>query len=349
MTRPAAVTWRCGAFSGRVAPRTAVFTLLTLAVLVAVSGLALYSGHYPLTVAEMSAILFQRADETADIVIWYHRLPRLLVGIGAGAAFGVSGALIQDMLRNPLASPDVVGFSAGAATGALFTVMLTGSSFWVLPGAMAGGVLSAALVLLLAWNKGLSSARLVLIGLALSLFLMALVDIMMARLDLLTAADIMKWLVGAFPSPEWSDVALIFGALITLGPFALWQGFALKRMALGDDIATALGLNVSRVRLKILFLSVGLTACAVSVAGPLPFVAFAANPIARRLSAASGACNGSPLLGAAAVGACLTVMADLVCRSLPIGADLPTGIFTAMIGAPLLVWQLTLEIRKGAL
>ncbi|WP_332304832.1 FecCD family ABC transporter permease [Rhizobium sp. GR12] len=315
----------------------------------AVSGLALYFGNYPLTAAEISAILFQRANETPDIVIWYHRLPRLLVGIGAGAAFGISGALIQDMLRNPLASPDIIGFSSGAATGALFTVMLTGSSFWVLPGAMVGGVLSAALVLLLAWNKGLSSARLVLTGMALSLFLMALVDIMMAQLDLLTAADIMKWLVGAFSSPEWNDVALIFGALITLGPFALWQGFALKRLALGDDIATGLGLNVSTVRFKILFLSVGLTACAVSVAGPLPFVAFAANPIARRLSSVLSGRDGSQILGAAAVGACLTVVADLVCRSLPIGADLPTGVFTAMIGAPLLVWRLTHEIRKGVI
>jgi iron complex transport system permease protein len=349
MRRPTAVTWRCFAFSGRVNPQTLAFTVLTLAILMAVSGLALYLGNYPLTTAEISTILFQQGDETPDIVIWYHRLPRLLVGIGAGAAFGVSGALIQDMLRNPLASPDIVGFSSGAASGALFTVMLTGSSFWVLPGAMVGGVLSAALVLALAWNKGLSSARLVLTGLALSLFLMALVDIMMAQLDLLTAADIMKWLVGAFPSPEWGDAVLIFGALIILGPFALWQGFALKSLALGDDIATGLGLNVSTTRLKILFLSVGLTACAVGVAGPLPFVAFAANPIARRLSAASGAGNGSPLLGAAAVGACLTVLADLVCRSLPIGADLPIGVFTAMIGAPLLMWQLTLEIRKGVI
>ncbi|MFJ1312170.1 FecCD family ABC transporter permease [Agrobacterium sp. P15N1-A] len=349
MTRTIVVTWRCGPFSGRIDPRTLVFAVLMLAILITMSGFVLYSGNYPLSIAEISTILVQPKDDTPDIVIWYHRLPRLLVGIGAGAAFGLAGALMQDMLRNPLASPDVTGFGAGAACGALCSIMLTASSFWVLPGAIAGGVLSAALVLLLAWKNGLSPARLVLTGLALSLFLMALVDIMMARLDLLTAADAMKWLVGTFSSPEWSDVVLISCALASLGPAALWQGFALKRLALGDDIAAGLGFNVPTVRLWILFLAVGLTACAVGVAGPLPFVAFAANPIARRLSAGFGAGNGSPLLGAAAVGACLTVMADLVCRSLPIGADLPTGVFTTMIGAPLLLWQLTREIRKGVI
>lgn len=299
-------------------------------------------GAYPLSFPQIKAAVFGGSDDIHRMVVIDHRLPRILTAIGAGAAFGLAGSMFQTMLRNPLASPDVIGFSAGASCGALLAMILTGGS--VLFGALAGGLVTAVAVTALAWKDGLHPYRLILVGIGASLTLMAGADLLMSRLDTLSATEMSKWLVGTLNARSWQDVHLIWSGLVVLMPLVLWLQFPLTRMAMSDEIVTGLGLALSPLRLTVTAAAVALVALGVSVAGPLPFVAFVSGPIARQLLR-----GGRPgLMQSALVGSVVTLLADMAARSVPV-VQLPAGVFTAIIGAPVLMWLLLAQFRKGTL
>ncbi|MEM8664586.1 MAG: iron chelate uptake ABC transporter family permease subunit [Pseudomonadota bacterium] len=301
--------------------------------------LSLATGPYP---APVLGTLLGQGDALEEMIIVDHRLPRILSAAGAGLAFGVAGAMIQSLLRNPLASPDVIGFGTGAAFCGLAALILTGGA--ILPGALSGGLVTAALVLALAWRGGLDPFRVVLIGIGANIALTAAIDLMISRLDILAAQDAARWLTGSLASRDWVDVALVAGGLALLLPVSLWLAFPLSRLSFDDDITRGLGLAISPLRLAVMVTGVALVAVAVCVAGPLPFVAFVAGPIARRLVGA-----GQPaLIEAGLVGALIVVSADFVTRVMP-GVHLPAGVFTGLIGAPALLWLLTVQLRAGKL
>ncbi|MBV1897441.1 MAG: iron chelate uptake ABC transporter family permease subunit [Rhodobacteraceae bacterium] len=317
---------------------SAVLSLLMLSLLM----LSVSMGYYPLSLTRIIAAIGDHASEVEQMIVMDHRLPRILSAVGAGAAFGLAGAMFQTMLRNPLASPDVIGFNAGAAFGALAAIVMTGAN--ILPGALIGGLLTAAAVTALAWHNGLHPYRLILVGIGASLTLVAGADLLMSRLDSMTASEMAKWLIGTLNSRDWGDVRLIWGGLALMLPLCLWLQFPLSRLAMDDDISTSLGLALSPLRLTITTTGVALVALAVSVAGPLPFVAFVSGPIARRIVG-----GGKPaLLASAMIGALVTLLADTLARSVPI-VQLPAGVFTALIGAPVLMWLLLVQFRKGTL
>ncbi|KIC42133.1 enterobactin ABC transporter permease [Ruegeria sp. ANG-R] len=323
--------------------RRAIVAGSALAILLAITlTVSVKLGAFPLSWSQIIATFARRADDVQQMIVLDHRLPRILTAIGAGAAFGLAGAMFQTMLRNPLATPDVIGFSAGASCGALLAMILTGG--FILPGALAGGLVTAAAVTALAWHNGLQPYRLILIGIGASLTLSAGADLLMTKIDALTAAEMAKWLIGTLNTRDWSDVRLVWLGLTFLFPLALWLQFPLSRMAMSDDITTGLGLPLSPLRLLVTACAVALVALGVSVAGPLPFVAFVSGPIARRIVR-----GGSPaMLPAATVGALVTLLADMAARSFPI-VQLPAGVCTAMIGAPVLMWLLLVQFRKGTL
>ena len=338
------MTWtlRLSFLSLQISRRAAFTGAALLALLLAAAGLALHMGSYPLSAAQLLGVLRGQGTAIQQMILLDHRLPRILTALGAGAAFGLSGAMFQTMMRNPLASPDVIGFNAGASCGALAAMILTGGM--VLPGAIAGALLSAAAVTLLAWKDGLPPYRLILTGIGASLALTAAADLLISRMDAQTAADMAKWLIGTLNARDWSDAGLVWGGLALLAPAVLWLHFPLARLGMADDIATGLGLALSPLRLAVTAAGILLAALAVSTAGPLPFAAFAAGPIARRLIP-----NGKPvLLGAAAAGALMTLLADTASRIIPM-IQLPAGVFTALIGAPVLIWLLLAQFRKGTL
>lgn len=324
-------------------PRRGVIAGAFLAVLlVLVFLLSLQLGSYRLSLPQIWFALIGGGSDIQQMIVVDHRLPRILTAIGAGAAFGLAGAMFQTMLRNPLASPDVIGFNAGASCGALTAIALTGGM--VLPGAMAGGIVAAMAITALAWKNGLHPYRLILVGIGASLTLTAGADVLMSRLDSQTAADMAKWLVGSLNTRRWSDVGLVMGGLVMLLPLALWLQFPLARLAMDDDITIGLGLRLMPLRVLVTVTGVALVALGVSVAGPLPFVAFVSGPIARRLIH-----SGKPaLLAAAVIGALVTMLADMAARSIPM-VQLPAGVFTALIGAPVLMWLLIVQFRKGTL
>lgn len=321
-------------------PLFAGAALLCLVVLGA--GAALLNGSYPIKSSGVWLALTDRADAISAMIVLDQRLPRILTAIGAGAALGLAGAMFQTMLRNPLAAPDIIGFTAGANAGALLAVLLTGGM--ILTGALAGGAATAVAVVALAWRDGLDTHRLILVGIGVSLSLGATADLLLSYTDENTAADMARWLTGTLHARSLKEAALVWGGLAVLAPFIVWLGFPLARMALSDDTAAGLGLALALLRLAVTTLAVCLVALAVSVAGPLPFVAFVAGPIARRLTG-----GGAPaLLAAALTGAAVTLGADLAARSIPM-VRLPAGVFTAMVGAPVLVWLLWVQARKGRL
>lgn len=325
--------------------------ILALALLALGLGCALAAlnlGSYPVGLSDLPTAMRGELGSIPEMVLLDNRLPRVLVALGAGAALGLSGAIFQSMLRNPLASPDVIGFNAGASCGAVLAVLIYGSARMVLPWALGGGLLTAALVLLLAWDRrpggGLDPYRLILIGIGASLTLGATGDLLMSMTDENRAADMAQWLTGTLNARSLQDAALIWGGLGLLAPAILWLQFPLSRLTLSDDMAQSFGLPLPLLRLSLTTLGVLLAALAVSVAGPLPFVAFVAGPVARRLLG-----TGAPvLLAAALIGACVTLGADTAARLLPV-IQLPAGVFTALFGAPVLMGLLIAQARKGKL
>ncbi|MFY2823529.1 FecCD family ABC transporter permease [Ruegeria sp. MALMAid1280] len=328
--------------SFQLSPRavSVTVTLLLLVLIVLLASIQL--GAFRLSFAQIWAALTGQAEDMHRMIVVDHRLPRILTAIGAGGAFGLTGAMFQTMLRNPLASPDVIGFSAGASCGAILAMILTGG--FVLLGALIGGILTAIAVTALAWKDGLHPYRLILIGIGASLTLTAGADLLLSKLDELSAAEMSRWLVGTLNSRNWGDVRLIWAGVVVLAPLTLCLQFPLTRLAMADDIAVGLGLALSPLRLMVTATAVALVALGVSVAGPLPFIAFVSGPIARQLLR-----GGKPaLFQAAMVGAVVTLLADMAARSTPM-VQLPAGVFTAIIGAPVLMWLLLVQFRKGTL
>ncbi|SET22711.1 FecCD family ABC transporter permease [Oceanicella actignis] len=333
---------RIGPVCAPLRPRPLAASLGLSLCLAALGLAALAWGGYPLSAGEIWQAATGRGDAVAAMIVLEHRLPRILTAIGAGAALGLAGAMVQTMLRNPLAAPDIIGFVAGANAGALLAALTTGGM--IVGGALAGGALTACAVVALAWRGGLDAHRLILVGVGANLTLGATADLLLSFADERTAADMARWLTGTLHARSPEDAALAWAGLALLSPAALWLGFPLGRMALSDDLAAGLGLRLARLRLAVAALAVALVALAVSVAGPLPFVAFVSGPIARRLTR----CAGPALAAAALTGATVTLGADLAARMVPT-FRLPAGVFAAMAGAPVLVWLLWIEARRRRL
>ena len=319
-------------------PAIVKLVLASLALLLAIT--ALRFGTYPLSTDTILRHLFIGGDGIERVIVIEHRLPRILVAVGTGMAVGLAGALFQTMLRNPLASPDWIGFTPGASFGALLAMYLTGGH--IILGALAGTFVAATIVLGHSMQGGLNIQRLIIIGIGANLTIAAGADLLLARVDLLTAADMAKWLVGSLNGRDWTDVALIWVGLAVLLPLALWLEFPLRTMMLTDDVARGQGIAVSATRIWVAITGVLLVALGVCVAGPLPFVAFLCGPIAKALEGGSR----PALFSAALIGAIVVLAADYIARLTPL-VQLPAGVFTALIGGPYLLWLLVTMARKG--
>ncbi|MEU8762234.1 iron chelate uptake ABC transporter family permease subunit [Streptomyces sp. NPDC048659] len=271
----------------------------------------------------------------ASFVVQDLRLPRLATGLMVGAAFGIAGALIQTVARNPLASPDIIGISqgAGAVTVAAMTFGL--ASYTVLPYlSIAGGVLAAALVYVFAWRGGLHATRFVLIGIGFAIALRSLTTLFMTKGDYLVAQQAQIWMTGSLNGRGWDESLPLRITLLVMLPAVLWAARAQRTVSLDDDTATALGVRLGRVRLGLVAVGVVLASVATGVAGPVDFVALLAPQIARRTTRTAQI----PLLCSALMGALVVVAADLLGRRLFSPTELPVGVLTAAVGAPYLIW-----------
>ncbi len=326
--------------------RRALLVAVVLTVLLALAVVAsLCVGEMFVAPSEVVRVLLGLPSPD-KLVVGTLRLPRLVTGLLVGGAFGASGALIQTMARNPLASPDIIGVThgAGAATVAAMTFGL--ASYDVLPYvSVAGGLFVALLVYLLAWRGGLTASRFVLVGIGISVALGSLTRLLVTKGDYLVAQQAKTWLTGSLNGRGYDQAAPLATVLVLLVPFLLWAARAQRGFAFDDDTATALGSRPGRVRLGLSALGVVLASVATGAAGPVDFVALLAPQIARRLTRTAHI----PLLCSALTGALIVVVADLLARRLLAPLELPVGVFTALVGAPYLMWLIasTRSSRSG--
>lgn len=325
--------------------RAVVVGSVALLLSVAAFGWTLAIGEYPMSIPDVVLALAGRGPLEYQYVINELRLPRAVVAILVGAAFGMAGALFQALARNPLASPDIIGISAGASAAAVAGIVLTGAGGPTVSAyAFAGALGAAVLIYLLAYRGGTSGYRLVLVGIGVGAFLSAATAYLLVKAsdDELQRANV--WLTGSLTGREWQHVpALAVGtALLLPAAMLLWRPLGIVQ--LGDDTARALGSRLESVRGLLILIGVGLTAVATAAAGPVSFVAFVSPAIARRLV-------GKPLtlLPSALVGGLLVLVADLIGRAGTIGIPMPVGVVTGIIGAPYLLYLLARANRIGAL
>lgn len=316
---------------------------LAVAVLVAFcANLAL--GDFTVSIFRVLPAAFGSAHENEVFVVQELRLARALLALLVGLAFGMSGAVFQSLARNPLASPDILGITAGGSLAAVFAMTVLGVSGLLLSfSATLGALVTAAVIYVLAYRKGLSSYRLVLVGIGVGAVALALMQFFWTRAHTHDAASATVWLSGSLNGRGWESIQPILVMLALVIPFTLALGKQLSVLELGDDSASAVGLSVQRSRLLLLFAGVALAGAGIGAAGPVAFVAFVCAPIARRLSKSPG----PALVPAALTGAVLVLVADLAGRTTMSSTEVPVGIITGIVGAPYLLWLLATTNSSG--
>ncbi|MFD5562353.1 FecCD family ABC transporter permease [Kitasatospora griseola] len=339
-------TLRVARYSVRYRPRALAACGGALLVALVAAVFALGHGDYPLAPGDVVRTLLGDGSPAEDFVVNQLRLPRVATALLVGAALALAGALFQTLVRNPLGSPDILGFTQGASTGALVVVVAGGSSRALAGGAVAGGLLTGAAIYALARRGGLQGARLVLVGIGTAAILTGVNGYLLTRAQLMDAARAVLWLTGSLDGRGWDQARPLAIALAVLLPVVLIGcGPGLRALELGDDAAAGLGVCPERLRLGLLGAAVLLAALAAAAAGPVNFVALTAPQLARRLTGAPG----PNLAASACTGAALLVTADFAAQHLFADRQLPVGVVTGVLGGGYLLWLLAGQRRAGRL
>ncbi|MEV4335242.1 iron chelate uptake ABC transporter family permease subunit [Streptomyces sp. NPDC049597] len=333
-----------GGFSVRVDPRASAVVLVLAAAAAASAVVLIGSGDFPMSFRDVVDTLLGNGTAAQEFIVRELRLPRVLVAVLVGASLALSGAIFQSLSRNPLGSPDVIGFGQGATVGALAVIVLFGGdSLAVSGGAVAGGLLTGVLVRLLAWKRGVQGFRLVLVGIGVAAMLTAVIHYLITKADLVDATRATLWMTGSLDGRDWAQVRPLLIMCAVLLPVVLAHGRPLRMLEMGDDAAYGLGVPVERTRIVLMGSGVLFIAVATAAAGPISFVALSAPQLARRLTRSPG-----PNLAAAAVtGAALLLVADWVATNAFTDRQLPVGVVTGVLGGCYLLWLLVTERRAG--
>ena len=292
--------------------------------------LALGMGDYPLSPPEvLSALVGPLISDSPDFsstVVLQWRLPRITAAVVFGAALAVAGALFQTLTRNPLGSPDIIGFSTGAYTGVILATVVFGGAFvGTTGGAILGGLGTALLVYLLAYRKGVQGYRLIIVGIGVTAALHAVNSWILIRAETEVAMSAAIWGAGSLGLTSWTDVVPAVGVVLAALPLLLASVRPMRQLELGDEVASSHGVKVEPTRLMILGVGVLLTALVTATAGPIAFVALAAPQIARRLARSTGI----PLTHSALTGAFLLLGADMLAQQALV-QPIPVGMVTVL-------------------
>ncbi|MBV7672137.1 FecCD family ABC transporter permease [Streptomyces halstedii] len=318
--------------------------VLTLVVLV-VAGFAvtLMAGQTFYPPRDVVRVILGEQVPGASFTVGRLRLPRAVLAVVAGFSFGMAGVTFQTMLRNPLASPDIIGISSGAsAAAAIAIVTLSLDEIQVSVLAIVAALVVALLVYGLAFRDGVVGTRLILIGIGISAMLDSVTSYVLSRAAEWDLQEAMRWLTGSLNGVSWDQTVPALLALAVLAPVLLSQARNLSAMRLGDDTASALGVRVERTRITVIVAAVCLIAFATAAAGPIAFVAFLSGPIAARLAGGGG----SLLVPAGLVGALLVLAADFA-GQFAFDTRFPVGVVTGVLGAPYLVYLIVRTHRAG--
>ena len=332
-----------GALSVRVHRRALVAAGVLAILLLGAMLAALSLGAHTVAVSQVLATVFGDGSPTDELIIGELRLPRVVAGALVGVALGAAGGIFQSVTRNPLGSPDVVGFDSGAATGALVAMLVLHGAVPTPVGAVIGGALTAVAVFALSARGGVAPLRLVLVGIGAGALFGAINSLIIVRAQSVDAQSASVWLVGNLAGRGWTEVAAL-GPIVLVGvagAAAISRSLTLGEFA--DERSASLGLHPGRVRAIAVALAVLLASGAVATAGPILFIALAAPQVARRLTRATG----PNLVTSALTGAVLLVLADLAAREAFQPRQLPVGVLTGVVGGIYLIWLLGREWKKG--
>ncbi|WP_022872160.1 FecCD family ABC transporter permease [Nesterenkonia alba] len=343
--RPGTRPVRVRGFSGWLNTRAVLVTLGLLIAAAVVAWWNMVSGSASITAAETLDALLGQADEGTTRVVRQWRAPRVVFTLLGGAALALAGAVFQSQTRNPLGSPDIIGFSTGAYTGALLVAAAGATGMWATPvGAILGGLGTGTLVYLLAWKRGVSGLRIILVGIGVSIFLGSFNTYLVTMLDLEAAMAVATWGAGSVNDITWAHVLPLLAITVICLPVMLGHAQDMRLMEMGDDAAAGLGIRLERVRLVQFTAGILLVAVVTAAAGPIAFIALVAPQLALRLTAAPSV----QLLPAAAMGAVLLTISDAVARASAMPVNLPVGVITLILGGAYLVWLLiSLGQKKG--
>ncbi|MHC1551187.1 FecCD family ABC transporter permease [Phyllobacterium sp. K27] len=343
MTVPSStIDFIIGGRRGRARKRRVVIAVL-LTLLAATIVLTLLLGQSFTPPKDVIRVLLGEDIAGATFTVRQLRLPRAVLAVLAGLSFGLGGVAFQLMLRNPLASPDIIGISSGASAAAVFAiVVLSLSGPIVSVFAVIAGLGIALIVYVLSFRNGVAGTRLILVGIGVSAMLESFIAYILSNAPAWTLQEAMRWLTGSVNGAQLGQTLPLIMALSVFGGLLLSRARDLEALRLGDDMAAALGVRVAKLRVIIIVAAVGMIACATAVAGPIAFVAFLSGPIASRLVGN----NGSLLIPSALIGALLVLAGDYFGQFV-LPTRYPVGVVTGALGAPYLIFLIIRVNRSG--
>lgn len=316
---------------------TSLLLVLCIAVVIISTGIG---GQYisPLSVIK---VIFGGGTPMDQVIVEKLRLPRIIVATLIGASLAVAGAVLQGIIRNPLASPDVAGVTEGASLGAVLFIFLFGGTIsihWMPLFSIGGALLVTGLLYVLSWKRGVEPLRLVLVGIGISAAIKSLSYMLIISGPLQLADRALTFMTGSIYGTSWDkDVFTLLPWVAVLLPLTWLQARNVNIQALGDDVASSAGAHVQKHRMLLIALSVGLAGAAVAIGGAIAFIGLMAPHIARKLV---GSSFGSVLPVSALLGALILLVADLAARTAFLPNDVPAGVLTAAIGAPFFMYLL---------
>jgi len=320
---------------------TCLLTVLALGLMV----LMLMLGNTIYPVKDVISVVFGENVKGASFAVGTIRLPRMIVGLFSGFAFGVGGYIFQTMLRNPLANPNVIGITAGSSAAAVFCIIvLHASNAFVSIASVVGGLLTAIVIFILSKGSSFSIGRLILIGIGIQAMLNAFISYLMVIGNTYDLPSAMRWLSGSLNGAKMENLYPLMVTVCICTPIVLILANRLEILELGEHAATSLGVATNKARLLLLLSSVLMIAMATAATGPIAFVAFLAGPIAKKLVGVGF----SNIVPAGLIGVILVLAADII-GQFAFETRYPVGVITGIIGAPYLIYLLIRINRKGDL
>lgn len=311
------------------------FILANMAVLIISTGM----GDMNIGPIDVVKTILGRGNGDHTIVIQTLRLPRIIAAFLVGASLAAAGAILQGVIRNPLASPDIIGITSGASVAAVafITYFSEVSIKWLPFAAMIGAGITSMIIYLVAWKKGVTPIRLVLIGIGMNFLLVSLTKVMLVLSPIYSSSEAYIWLTGTVYGTSWEMVWALLPWTAIFIPLAMANARIVNVLQLGDDVATGVGSAVERQRFVLLWISVALVGSAVAVGGGISFIGLIAPHMTRKMI---GPSFGGVLPVSALIGGLMVVVADLIARTAFIPYDIPVGVFTAGVGAPFFIYLL---------
>lgn len=320
-----------------------LINIILIALIIAMAVFSLVYGDKVYSLDTVFRVIIGENIQGASFSVGRLRLPRMLIGIMAGASFGIAGNTFQTMLRNPLASPDIIGISSGCSVSAVFCILvlhISGGIVSII--SVVFGLLISLIIYMLSRGTGFSGGRLILIGIGVQAITNAMVSYMILKSTQYNVPSALRWLSGSLNGMSMKDVPIILSVLVIFGGISIVLTKYIQILELGDELATTLGININILRVVLIVCSVVLIAFATAITGPIAFVSLLAGPIAIKLTGSSSA----NAFSAALVGAILVLAGDIIAQ-FAFTTRFPVGVITGMIGAPYMLILLIYANKRG--